>query len=396
VRQFDETGTPLTDELNVMENPSAPNSVPNVAVLESGDAMVCWYENRDNIWGIYAQRISSSGELIGGNFKVNSDSKVYPRSTLDPPQIAVRGDKDMVIAWTYYNSESGEYKIYARAFDPETNAYGEDFLLTDMIFENRRQISPTLTASDDGYFAAWQDDRRDKGWDNFARYFETLPTDEIYIDAKVIIRPVAWQPHDKVKQNSGKINCWIGNLSDGYHVSEINIESVRLNETVSPINGKAKIIMEHDEFDGEVLRVAFSRYEAMTTLESNEPDTYEIEIAGSLEDGTTFSGTAEIKLPGQQRVETNEVSIIKPVLYQNRPNPFNPITEISFGLSSPSEVTLDIYNIAGQRIAVLFDGLLEGGPHSFIWDASNSASGIYLYRLTTEDFIETKKMLLLK
>lgn len=214
--------------------------------------------------------------------------------------------------------------------------------------------------------------------------------------AKVIIRPVSWQPFDKIKRNSGKINCWIGNLPGDYNVSDINVESIRLNETVSPIVGKSKIIMEHEEFDGQVLRVPFDRYDAITTLSSNEPGIYEIEITGSLTDGTVFSGTTEIKLPGQQAVESREIKTIRARLHQNQPNPFNPITELSFELPARSEVTLEIYNIAGQKIAVLCDGILEAGPHSFIWNAGNVASGIYLYRLKTGEYTEKKKMLLLK
>jgi hypothetical protein len=83
-------------------------------------------------------------------------------------------------------------------------------------------------------------------------------------------------------------------------------------------------------------------------------------------------------------------------LNQNYPNPFNPVTVISYSLPSAAHVTLDIYNILGQRVTTLIDGRMEAGEHAVTWDASRYASGVYLYRLHTEQATETKKMLLLK
>jgi len=83
-------------------------------------------------------------------------------------------------------------------------------------------------------------------------------------------------------------------------------------------------------------------------------------------------------------------------LDQNYPNPFNPTTEINFSLPSASDVKLEVYNIMGQRVVTLVDGFFGAGQHSAVWDASSIASGIYFYRLTANEFVETKKMMLLK
>jgi hypothetical protein len=88
-------------------------------------------------------------------------------------------------------------------------------------------------------------------------------------------------------------------------------------------------------------------------------------------------------------------------LDQNYPNPFNPVTNISFALSKPCVVSLEIINITGQKVASLVDGTMEAGNHTILWDSRDSngqplASGIYFYRLKTGDFIDTKKMMLLK
>ncbi|HUV29731.1 MAG TPA: T9SS type A sorting domain-containing protein [Acidobacteriota bacterium] len=83
-------------------------------------------------------------------------------------------------------------------------------------------------------------------------------------------------------------------------------------------------------------------------------------------------------------------------LEQNYPNPFNPATDIKFSLREASHVRLEVYNIMGQRVATLVDKRLEAGSHVVTWDASDAASGVYLYRLQAGDFTHTRKMTLLK
>ncbi len=83
-------------------------------------------------------------------------------------------------------------------------------------------------------------------------------------------------------------------------------------------------------------------------------------------------------------------------LRQNYPNPFNPSTQILFELPARANVKLEIFNITGQRIAALLEGQVSAGKHSVLWDASDCASGVYLYRIQAGDFVDSKKMLLLK
>ena len=80
---------------------------------------------------------------------------------------------------------------------------------------------------------------------------------------------------------------------------------------------------------------------------------------------------------------------------QNYPNPFNPSTTIEFSIPTNADVTMIIYNVNGQKVTE-FAGTFEAGVHSFEWDASLSASGIYFYRLTADNFSLVKKMVLLK
>ncbi len=83
-------------------------------------------------------------------------------------------------------------------------------------------------------------------------------------------------------------------------------------------------------------------------------------------------------------------------LYQNFPNPFNPVTKISFDLPKASFTKLVIYDVMGREIAVIANGNILPGSYSTEWDGSNYPSGIYYYKLQTENFQESKKMVLLK
>jgi len=83
-------------------------------------------------------------------------------------------------------------------------------------------------------------------------------------------------------------------------------------------------------------------------------------------------------------------------LFQNYPNPFNPITTIAYDLSQDSPVNLAVYNPLGEEVATLVDKAQKAGHHSIQWNANNTASGIYFYRLRAADFVKTRRMLLVK
>lgn len=83
-------------------------------------------------------------------------------------------------------------------------------------------------------------------------------------------------------------------------------------------------------------------------------------------------------------------------LYQNFPNPFNPATTITYSIPETEFVTLAVYNILGQRIATLVNSLQQPGTYHIHFDASDLPSGVYVYRLETESFTATQKMILQK
>lgn len=83
-------------------------------------------------------------------------------------------------------------------------------------------------------------------------------------------------------------------------------------------------------------------------------------------------------------------------LEQNYPNPFNPITTIEFSIPEKSFVNLEVFNALGEKVTTLASKELSAGSYKYEWDGSNLPSGIYLYRLKTQSFSESRKMMLIK
>ncbi len=168
-----------------------------------------------------------------------------------------------------------------------------------------------------------------------------------------------------------------------------------LNWTATILHGASWLSISPDSGtnDGSITVSVTTDLEPMTYV-----DTIKIEAAGAL--------NSPRKIPVRLNVATdvgdepgNRPRSFK--LSQNYPNPFNPTTKIDFALPRSGYATLEVFNVVGQRIRVLVDGELPAGPHSVVWDGRSSSgqvvgSGIYFYRLKSQNFSDIKRMVLLK
>ena len=83
-------------------------------------------------------------------------------------------------------------------------------------------------------------------------------------------------------------------------------------------------------------------------------------------------------------------------LSQNYPNPFNPTTNLRFGLPTAIRVQLSVFNALGQEIARLVDGELDAGYHEIAFDAGRFSSGVYFYRLQAGEYVQVRKLILVR
>ena len=119
---------------------------------------------------------------------------------------------------------------------------------------------------------------------------------------------------------------------------------------------------------------------------TDEDDYYNLILSHPLPPGVT-----------ETSVKTTETTVpTQPVLHQNYPNPFNPTTTINYKLPKTADVKLEVYNLKGRLVATLVDGRKNAGAHHVTFTNTSLPSGAYVYKLTSGDLSQTRKMLLLR
>ncbi len=198
----------------------------------------------------------------------------------------------------------------------------------------------------------------------------------------------------------------------GFNVAQIDattvvlegVPAVRFNyeDVATPVGEDADECECNDYGPDGFVDMTLKFYKALIIAalgEVADGDIIPLTISGQLIDGTPFEGTDCIVIVGggsSAIADDSEAGEAAMASVNNYPNPFNPVTTISFNLPQQSDVKVEIYNIKGQRVTTLVDGQFNAGEHSCTWDGSAVASGVYFYRLETPRFTESKKMVLLK
>ena len=118
---------------------------------------------------------------------------------------------------------------------------------------------------------------------------------------------------------------------------------------------------------------------------------YTISVPPSTARILVLSSTPLVDVEDEEAMLPTEYSVS-----QNFPNPFNPSTRIQYSLPYSSTVKISIFNILGEKVTDLINGEMSAGYHDVDFNASRLASGVYIYRIKAGDFVETKKMVLMK
>jgi hypothetical protein len=131
-----------------------------------------------------------------------------------------------------------------------------------------------------------------------------------------------------------------------------------------------------------------------------ETDIYRYAVIANFPNGQSDVAFSPEEFIGQMDSENNVVQL-KAALNGNYPNPFNPVTTIKFSLKEECNVDMSIFNIRGQLIKTISMESIPAGQHSIVWQGNDNggksvASGVYFYKMKTNDYTLTKKMILLK
>ena len=135
-----------------------------------------------------------------------------------------------------------------------------------------------------------------------------------------------------------------------------------------------------------------------TTTEKNSYS-YIDDISSVENNGKLYYRLKQIDFDGSYSFSSEVLVMLSPAEYklsQNYPNPFNPVTRINFQLPYDSYVTLKIYDVVGNEVATLINENKVAGNYNFDFNASSLASGVYFYKLKANDFVQNKKMILIK
>jgi len=146
--------------------------------------------------------------------------------------------------------------------------------------------------------------------------------------------------------------------------------------------------------------------DGLLSAEVNLDDVGEMSVVVTKPNFLPYEGNITVSITADVDEDDEENNISSFDLFQNYPNPFNPVTKIQFRVQSlksrePLHTILNVYNILGQKVRTLVDEPKSPGSYEVIWDGKDGkgndvSSGIYFYRLDTENYQKTRKMTLLK
>jgi hypothetical protein len=193
------------------------------------------------------------------------------------------------------------------------------------------------------------------------------------------------------------------NFSIGFSADKITGD-YPLRVTFSDTSSEKEITALKWDFDNDGEWDTFDSSEVSYTYE--RPGTFSVSMLAMVADSIPVFILQNdlIEVTGEMTAVNDEEPTQIPekfYLSQNFPNPFNPTTQIRYGIPTSSVVKLEIYNIRGERVAILEKGQKAAGRYSVLWNGKNNRgetmpSGIYLYKLQSENFVGMKKMFLVK
>lgn len=175
----------------------------------------------------------------------------------------------------------------------------------------------------------------------------------------------------------------------GFDVTELNIfdalHSINKSDILTAVQAKDNNYTELDSADFITIR-----FDSLAPPQNGWVRDFVIETNGRYTVGTGYANL----LNKRNNIQNN--SIYNFALHTNYPNPFNPKTLIKYDIGRNTFVTLSVYNLLGQLISVLINENKEPGNYSVEFDGTNLPSGLYIYKIESSDYIESKKMLLVK
>jgi len=326
-------------------------------------------------------------------FDTNAHEGVYSLKSAD---ISHNGTTTLVV--DYESGEAGEISFWIKI----STESGYDFVkfyidgsLQDSWAGDVDWSEQTYNTSAGNHTYKWdftKDGSVDGGDDCFYLDYVVFPTAEYVVPGTPEIAiDVLDYNFGEVTDTATELDVVINNSGDGDAIASIVTEApFFLKNSNDELVSSLGVVV--DAAGSETVTLVFNPTENGTFTSTATITTDDV-------DNPTFT----LNLEGVAQVTANAADVIPAItsLNGNYPNPFNPETEINFGLAKGDDVKLIVYNILGQKVKTLVNNPMNAGNHKVVWNGKNDSgqsvsSGVYFYRMTTNKYSKTAKMILMK
>ncbi len=215
-----------------------------------------------------------------------------------------------------------------------------------------------------------------------------------------------WKDADSIVVNSsGMVSDINFSVSDRPDSGEDYVSGKVNDDSGNPVAGALVFAKDDNQ---QIYSFGITNQEGMYKITGLIPGTYSISSSSygysdgnpasvSLDYSSNYSGNASFTMTSEEVTVVNKnIELNSFKLNQNYPNPFNPSTTINFVVPYQTRVTLKVYNVLGSEVATLVNGEKPAGSYNVNFNAGNLASGVYFYQLKANNFISTKKLMLIK
>ena len=444
-QKYDAEGNPLGTNVNNDDNGS--QFTPKIAPLKDGNFLLIWKEYSHNIYNqneVLGQKYFKTGEKLGDTFIISS---IERRGDVNDPDVCTNSNGEIVVTWQ--KRYSSIYSIVAKEFDADVKIIKDSFLVTNDTTSYK--YSPKVGIDSLGNFAITYYSYKNNNYDIFLHRYNSSGEE---LDSAIVVNDdkshsTQYYPDISVNPTGDCIVTWYdyrtpnGVYFQGYKNigSTDSFEKVDSNMAVADyvisnctptvsLQDNGEFAISWTEWNGSLTGVfnnlKFRIYnsdlasltDVMNGTISQERNQINQDIVfkdnkvfnvwqDNHEHGVGYDIWANVYNFDYLVTGVNNKKINNPIsfkLSQNYPNPFNPTTTIHYSVPSVEarqaqslqQVELKVYDILGREVATLVNQRQNPGQYKVTFNAGNLASGTYFYRLRTGDFVQVKKMMLLK